>query len=156
MIMLVLLPVLLVSCEKEEKVPVSVQVISVQATRLAPLKNGTQPWDAPPNDPEPDPFFRIRLDNSQDAWIMSMPIMRNRGTAPFTFSGSSFNLPFPQEIYAIEVWDDDSIDIGEGGHDFIGGYTFRPWVPGNGHPTTITLDRPNVGIALQLTLSYQF
>lgn len=154
-IILVLFPMLLVSCEKEEKVPVSMQVISVQATRMSLFKEGGLPWDALPNDPEPDPFFRVRLDNSADAWVMSMPIVRNRSITPFTFSGG-FSIPFPLSTYRIEVWDDDSLDPGEGDHDFIGGYTFIPYTPGAGHPTTILLDQPNTGIALRLTVSYQF
>ena len=155
-IMLVMFPaLLLVSCEKEEKVPVSMKIISVKATRMDQRKPNLQPWDALLNGSDPDPYVQIRLSNSTQPWAMSAPIMRDQ-VGFFTFSGSFFNLPFPQEVYVIEVWDDDSIDPGEGADDFIGGYTFNPWAPGRGHPSTIVLDRPQSGIALELTVSYQF
>ncbi|MBX2927040.1 MAG: hypothetical protein KF852_04330 [Saprospiraceae bacterium] len=154
-IILLLFPMLLVSCEKEEKVPVSMQIISVRATRMDGFKNGTDRWDASPNNSDPDPYIRIRLANSTQPWAMSAPIMRNQ-IGVFTFSGSLFNLQFPQEVYLVEVWDDDSLDLFEGADDFIGGYTFQPWAPGRGHPNTIVLDRPQSGIALELTVSYRF
>lgn len=137
-----------VNCETE-LVPSKIWVTSIRVTSF-PNTNGGFPWDVSDN---PDIFVRLGRGNGDENTIL----LWSSEVATNAASGNPYQF-VPTSPVEVAVGTQNVVILGDydssSSHEFMGGYTFFNYEPGDGFPATRVLTSGGSSLAFEVKLAY--
>lgn len=146
-----------------EKVPDNIRIAKITYTEIPSEKSNGDPWD-PGQSPNSNPGLTVRVlrdvdpDPNAETWSVlwdSEPDLGIYDNAnPNQVQVFTPSIPVllgsPQQKYRISLYDWD----GPGDLELMGGQTFVPYTPGQGHPVQIIQANSKVRFVLDVTYDF--